>query len=83
MLKKAGYTVSGHTKQDWVIFTTPKGGGIVLKRDMGVCKGMPYIDLHTTKTGVAMINTVRKNFESYAKRETEKAKLSCNVQSMV
>jgi hypothetical protein len=44
---------------------------------------MPYIDLRTKKVVLAMIETVRKNFESYAKKEIEKAKLSRNVQSMI
>jgi len=44
---------------------------------------MPYIDLRTDKAGLAMIETVRKNFESYEKEEIEKAKLSRAVQSMV
>ena len=82
MLEKAGYIVASHTKKDWVVFT-PKGKKIVFKRDTGVCKGMPYIDLRTNKAGLAMINTVRKNFESYAKKEIEKAKLSRNVQSKI
>ena len=44
MLEDAGYIVSTHTKGDWVV-TTPKGKDIVFKRDKGVCKGMPYINL--------------------------------------
>ena len=32
---------------------------------------------------MAMIETVRKNFESCTKTEIEKAKLSCAVQSMI
>ena len=44
---------------------------------------MPYIDLRTDKAGLAMIETVRKNFESYAKKEIEKAKLSRTMQSMI
>ena len=30
-----------------------------------------------------MIETVRRTFESYAKKEIEKAKLSCTIQSMI
>ena len=67
MLEAAGYVVSSHTKKDWVVFT-PKGKKIVFKRDTGVTKGMLYIDLRTNKAGLAMINTVRKNVESYAKK---------------
>ena len=75
--------MSSHTKNDWVAFT-PKGKEIVFKSDTGVCKGMPYIYLRTNKAGLAMVKTVRKNFESHAKkREIEKAKLYCNVRSMI
>ena len=82
MLEAAGYIVTSHTKKDWVVFT-PKGKKIVFKRDTGITKGMPYIDLRTNKAGLAMIETVRKNFYSYTKKEIEKAKLSRNVQSMI
>ena len=44
---------------------------------------MLYIDLHTTKAGLMMIKPINKNFESYAKKEIEKAKFSCTVQSMI
>ena len=44
---------------------------------------MLYIDLHTNKAGLAMIETVYKTFESYAKKEIGTAKLSCTVQSMI
>ena len=82
MLEAAGYIVTSHTKKDWVVFT-PKGKKIVFKRDTGITKGMPYIDLRNNKAGLAMIETVRKNFSSYAKKEIEKAKLSRNAQSMI
>ena len=82
MLEAAGYIVPSNTKKDWVVFT-PKGNTIVLKRDTRVCKGMPYIDLRTNKAGLVMIKTVPKNFESDAKKEIEKDKLSCTTQSMI
>ena len=82
MLESADYVVSGHTKEDCVVFT-PKGENIVFKRDTGVCKGMPYINLCTTKAGLAMNNGVRKKFESCTKQEIEKAKLFCTIQSMI
>ena len=72
MLEASGYVVFSHTKKDWVVFTS-KGKKIVFKRDTGVTKGMPYINLHTNKAGLVMIETVRKNFVSYAKKEIEKA----------
>ena len=44
---------------------------------------MLYIDLRNNKAGLAMIETLRKNFESYAKKDIEKDKLPCIVQSMI
>ena len=82
MLEKTSYVVSGHTKTDWVVFT-PKGMKLVFKRDTELCKGMPYIDQRTNKAGLVMINPVRKNYDPYAKKGIEKAKLSRNVQSMI
>ena len=44
MLEGAECKVSTHTNRDWDV-TTLQGEVIVFKRDIGVCKGMPYIDL--------------------------------------
>ena len=43
---------------------------------------MTYINL-TNKAGLEMIETVRTNFESYAKEEIEKAKAYRNIQLMI
>ena len=78
MLESARNIVSSHTKKDWVVFT-PKGKIFFFKRDTGVTKIMPYIDLHTNTAGLVMIKAVRKNLESYTKKEIEKATLSCTI----
>ena len=57
MLEEAGYIVSSHTNKDWEV-TTPKGVTITFRRDTGICKGMPYIDLCEENTGIAMIQTI-------------------------
>ena len=82
MLEDAGYIVSTHTKGDWVV-TTPKGKKIVFKRDTGVCKGMPYINLRKHKEGMNMIEMVRKKFVGATKRDIEKPIQSCAVQSRI
>ena len=79
MLEEARYKMSTHTDRDWEV-TTLKGEVIVFKRDTGVCKGMPYIDLQDQKEGSAMIETVKKNLVGFIKREIKKADLSCVVQ---
>lgn len=61
------------------LFLYPKSKNIVLKRDTGVCKGMWYIDLCTTKAKFAIIEILCKNVESYAKKYIEKAKFYCTL----
>ena len=52
VLESAGCVISSHTKKDWVVFTPkPKSKKIVFKRDTGVCKRMPYINLSDNKAG--------------------------------
>ena len=63
--------------------TTPEGTRIKFKRDTGLCKGMPYIDMQNFKEGAIMIETVRKNFENFTKKEIEAARLSRATQSMI
>ena len=82
MLEEAGYKVSTHTDQDWKV-TTPKGTVIRFKRDVGVCKGMPYIDLREQDEGLVMIETVKKNLESFTRKEIERADLSRTVQRRI
>ena len=66
-----------HTDRDWVV-TSPQGKRTVFKRDTGVCRRMPYIDLREHgKEGLAMIATVRKNFEGFTPKEIERAIGSC------
>ena len=48
MLEDAGYILSTHTKGDWFV-TNPKNRKIIFKRDTGVFKGMPYINLREHK----------------------------------
>ena len=67
MLDNAWYSVSTHTKKDWVVIT-PKGKTITFKRDSGVCQGMPYIDLRDNKDGICMIETVQNNIAGFTKR---------------
>ena len=56
---------------------------IVLKRNTGGCKGMPYINLREHHKGNVMIETVKKNIAEFTKREVEKAKLSRVVQQRI
>ena len=55
----------------------------MFKRDVGVCKGMPYIDLREQDAGLVMIETVQKNLETFTKKEIERAELSRAVQQQI
>ena len=78
ILESVGFIISFYTKKNWVVFTS-KGKRYIFKRDTMVGKGMPYIDRRKDKVGMAMVETVCKNFESYGKKDIEKATLSCTV----
>ena len=72
----AGYKVETHTDRGWVV-TSPQGRRTPFKRDTDVCKGMPYIDTREHgEEGLAMIATVRKNFEGFTPKR-RKELLSC------
>ena len=75
MLEEAGYKVSTHTDGEWKV-TTPWGEVIVLKRDVGICNRMPYIDLREHAEGLVMLETGEKNMEIFTKKEIEHAQLA-------
>jgi len=79
-LKEDGFKVRYDTNG---IVTSPSGEDIVFKRDTGLCNRMPYNDMHENHAGLALLQTVRKNFEGFTKKQAEKALLACNVQVMV
>ena len=58
---------------------TPEGVIITFRRDKGVPRGMPYIEIREWKEGFGTIETVRKNFEGFTKED----KLSRKIHSMV
>ena len=80
-LEEDGYRIKYDTQGDWEVFT-PEGKRIVFQRDTGVCKRMPYLDLRKHKGGFALIETVRKNFEGFTKRQIKKAILAREAQAM-
>ena len=63
--------------------TTPEGVAITFKRDTGICKRMPYINLREEKTGLAMIQKIHQNFEGFTRMEVLQAKLTREVQSRI
>ena len=64
MLEADGCKVSMTTKKDWIV-RTPAGKEIVFKRESGVYKGMPYIDLREHMSGFALIETIEGNIDKF------------------
>ena len=67
---------------------TPVGEAIVFKRDSGVCKGMPYIDLREHMSGFALIETIEGNIDKFRAEggsddEIKKAMLSRKIQNRI
>ena len=81
-LEKDGFEIDYNTKRDWVV-KTPAGKTIVFKRDTGLCEGMPYIDMREHQDAFAMVQTVRKNFEGFTRRQVKKAILARELQAKV
>ncbi len=44
---------------------------------------MPYINAHEDKEGLSMLQTVKKNFKGFIKKQVEKAILAWNTQAMM
>ena len=81
-LEQDGFVIDYNTKRNWTV-KTPQGKEIVFRKDTGMCEGMMYVDMHEHQEGVAMLETVQKNFEGYTKKQVENAILAHKIQAMV
>ena len=70
-LEEDGYCVTYDTLKEWILIT-PQGKRIVFKRDTDLWNRMPCTNIREHKEGFALVQTVRKNFEGYTKREVSK-----------
>ena len=72
---------------------THEGGTeLILQRDTGLCDRFPYLDMESLKTryrgnkkaqdAVALVQTVRQNFEGFTKKEVDQAFLARDAQAM-
>ena len=68
MLEKAGCIVITHTKKKWKVIS-PEGEEITFERDMGLCEGMPFIDLQKQTQGWALIKTIQRNYDKFTQKE--------------
>ena len=65
---------------NWIIQCTD-GTFLKLNGDTGLCDRFLYLDLKKHKDAVAMIKTIRKNYEGYTKLGVREAILACKAQS--
>jgi hypothetical protein len=80
-LEADGFTVSYHTGGNWIV-TTLQGREITFHQEKnGVCRGFPYIDMQSLDA-VAMIQTVRQQYEGFTKREVQDATTARKAQAM-
>jgi hypothetical protein len=81
-LEVDGFTVSYHTRSNWIV-TTPCGKEITfLQEDIGVCRGFLYIDMQSMDTTVAMIQTIHQHYKGFTKHEVKDAFVDCKAQAM-
>ena len=78
-LENDGYTIDYNTDRDWVV-TMPEGKTILFQKDVGICKGMPYLDVYGNHDNFVMIQTVRKKFGMFTEKKVEKAIESRDMQ---
>jgi len=71
-LEEDGFRVRYDTNGDWIV-TSPSGEDIVFKS----------IGMRKNHARLTLLQTVRKNFEGFTKKQVEKALLARNVQAMV
>ena len=83
-LEASGYTIDYKTKRGTWLVTSPEGKVITFNTDVGggLMNGMPYLDMRD-KEAVALLNTVRDNFEGYTKRQIQKAIEARKLQAML
>ncbi len=80
-LEADGFTVSYHTRGNWIV-TTPHGNEITFHREEdGMCRGFPYIDMQS-KAAVAMIQTARQRYEGFTKHDVQDAIAARMAQAM-
>eukprot|EP00957_Ditylum_brightwellii_P056902 4313730-Ditylum_brightwellii.AAC.1 len=53
----------------------------MFKSDTGLCKGMPYLDIHENHEALALIQTVRKNFGKFTERQVNQAITAHNIKA--
>ena len=80
-LEQEGFHISYETGGDWVV-RTPEGKSLRFQRDTGMTHGFPYLDLSDAANleGYSCVQTMRKKYEGFTKREVEKAILARKMQ---
>ena len=66
-LEKYGYGIDYNTKLNWVI-TTLEGKTLLFQKYVGMCKGIPYLDICGNHDAFVMIQTVREKFGMFMEK---------------
>jgi hypothetical protein len=75
------FTVSYHTRGNWIV-TTPHGKEITFHQEVnGVCRAFLYINMQS-KAAMAMIQTVCQQYEGFTKHEVQDAIAARKAQAM-
>ncbi len=94
-LESDGYILEYGSKHGWVAHG-PDGFTMVFKQDVGLCNGMPYVDMRADadtfivptdtfkkEAGVIMVQTVRNNYEGFTKEEVRQAIAAREAQALM
>ena len=81
-LEKDGYRITYDTLTEWQVHCS-SGKTITFTLDTDTCEGMSYVNLNESEAAMAMVQTVRYNYEGYTKREVKEARRARNVQAMI
>ena len=79
-LEKYGYVIDYNTNRDWVV-TTPEGKTLLLQKYIGMCEGMPYLDIRGNHGAFVTIQTVHEKFGMSTEKKVEKAIKSREIQA--
>ena len=69
--EKDGYVLDYITNCDWVV-TTPEGKTIFFQKDVGMCNGIPYLDVRGNHNAFVMIQNFREKFGMFTEKQVEK-----------
>ena len=77
--EKDAWVVDYNTTRNWVLIS-PQWKKIAFQKDTGVAEGVPFmIGMRNNHFEAALLQSIRKNFEGFTKRQVVKAVLACKA----